>query len=198
MDERTRDGILQLSDPRVMRALAHPLRLQMLDHLRHDGPATATRLAAALGESTASMSYHLSQLDKHGLIEEAPEAGRGRERPWRARHRGISFRNVADGAPGLLAASRLLRSRVVDRHVALLDEYFQREDDFPAEWQDAAGYLRDQRVHVTAAELRSLSQEIGAVLDRYRRPDPGDRPEGAGPVMVVLYGLPRFDPEDDA
>ena len=38
-------------DDRALRALAHPLRLRILSLLRHDGPATATLLAARLDEA---------------------------------------------------------------------------------------------------------------------------------------------------
>jgi len=43
-----------------VRALAHPLRLRMLESLT-DGPATAPMLARELGESSGATSYHLEQ-----------------------------------------------------------------------------------------------------------------------------------------
>src|SRR3954466_7944947 len=66
-----------------LRALAHPLRLQLLDVLGAEGPATASQLARRLGESSGATSYHLRVLAKHGLVEDAGARARGRERPWR-------------------------------------------------------------------------------------------------------------------
>lgn len=74
---------IELTDPRSLRALAHPLRLELMALLRSRGPLTATQSAQLTGESAGSCSFHLRQLAKWGLIEEAPH-GPGRQRPWRA------------------------------------------------------------------------------------------------------------------
>lgn len=63
-------------DARSLRGLAHPLRMRLLDALRFGGPATASQLAAKLGESSGATSYHLRQLAAHGFIEDAPSAAR--------------------------------------------------------------------------------------------------------------------------
>ncbi|MGW1769551.1 ArsR/SmtB family transcription factor, partial [Streptomyces sp. NPDC002073] len=78
-------------DARTLRGLAHPLRIRLLGALRHDGPATASRLAERLGESSGATSYHLRQLASYGFVEDAPEHGKGRERWWRAAHDGTRF-----------------------------------------------------------------------------------------------------------
>lgn len=80
-----------MSDPRALKALAHPLRQEILRRLRRDGVATATSLAAALGENTGATSYHLRQLAEHGFVEDVPERARGRERWWRARPQDVRF-----------------------------------------------------------------------------------------------------------
>ncbi len=73
---------LALQEPRAMRALAHPVRIALLDYLNLVGPATATQCAAVVGESPSACSYHLRTLAKWGFIE-ATGDGRGREHPWR-------------------------------------------------------------------------------------------------------------------
>src|SRR6185437_10676859 len=70
-------------DLEALRLLTQPVRLRIQAQLQH-GPANATTLARALGESTGLTSHHLRQLAKHGFIEEVPELGRGRERWWRS------------------------------------------------------------------------------------------------------------------
>ena len=69
-------------DARTLRAIAHPLRMRMLGILRTEGPATATSLAARLGESSGTTSWHLRQLAEHGFIEEDSERGNRRDRWW--------------------------------------------------------------------------------------------------------------------
>ena len=59
-----------LSDPRAMRALAHPPRLDLLELLFAEGPLTASECAARVGDSPASCSYHLRQLARWGFVEE--------------------------------------------------------------------------------------------------------------------------------
>src|ERR671933_1008905 len=82
-DERAPDRTVRLTDPRAMRAYAHPVRLELIRLVRGRGPITATQAAAALGESSGTCSFHLRQLARYGLVEEAG-GGRGREKPWRA------------------------------------------------------------------------------------------------------------------
>src|SRR5690242_1483248 len=95
--------IKRLTDPRALRALAHPIRLSLVGLLRREGPLTATRAGELLGESSASCSFHLRQLAKYGLVEEAG-GGTGRERPWRATTQFTAWPDVAEN-PELAAAT---------------------------------------------------------------------------------------------
>ena len=104
----------KLTHPRALRALAHPIRLALVGMLRREGPLTATRAAALLGESSASASFHLRQLAKYGLVEEAG-GGRGRERPWRATAMFTQWPDVAEGAEQQ-AATALLSSVIAERY----------------------------------------------------------------------------------
>ncbi len=61
---------------------AHPVRAALLELIRREGVVTATDAARELGGSTGLYSFHLRQLARYGVIEEAP-APRGRVRPWR-------------------------------------------------------------------------------------------------------------------
>src|SRR5258708_12496804 len=70
----------RITDPKALRALAHPIRMSLIGLLRTEGPLTATRAAELLGESSASCSFHLRQLAKYGMAEKAP-GGQPRERP---------------------------------------------------------------------------------------------------------------------
>src|SRR6516225_9301904 len=76
----------QANEVQAIRALAHPLRLELLDLLRFEGPSTATLLGQRLGESSGATSYHLRQLARYGFVAEMPSEGT-RERWWRYQER---------------------------------------------------------------------------------------------------------------
>ena len=69
-------------DVNALKALSHPLRMQLLNALSQFGPQTASALASRLGESSGSTSYHLRQLAKHELVREVEGRGSARERWW--------------------------------------------------------------------------------------------------------------------
>src|SRR5271163_815689 len=72
----------EVRDVEELRALAHPMRQQILRRLREAGPATSTTLARDLGENSGIMSYHLRQLAEHDFVHEVADRGHGRERWW--------------------------------------------------------------------------------------------------------------------
>src|SRR5215212_10817955 len=74
-------------DVKGLRALAHPVRVQLVGLLRRFGPSTATRLAERLGVNSGTASYHLRQLGAAGFVEEDTGRGNARERWWRSVHR---------------------------------------------------------------------------------------------------------------
>src|SRR5215469_15363463 len=107
----------ELTDPRTMRAITHPVRLALLEALTLEGPLTATRAAEIIGESPTTCSFHFRQLAKYGFVEEAG-GGPGRLRPWRLSHRGISFTDLHDDPETAIATralDRMLRARFVAR-----------------------------------------------------------------------------------
>src|SRR5262245_35651030 len=113
-ETETRQHTVELTDPRALRAVAHPIRLELLGLLRRSGPLTATEAAARIGESPASCSFHLRQLAKYGLVEEAG-GGRGRQRPWRATAPLTSWPGAVDGDDRREATAMLSRV-VVERY----------------------------------------------------------------------------------
>jgi DNA-binding transcriptional ArsR family regulator len=173
----------RLDDARVMRALAHPIRLRVIAVLSELGPLSVTALAGHTGESTASVSYHLAQLARFGLVEEAVEARHGRERPWRAVQRGISWDWNAGGD-----ASALLRAAYLKERLRVVDEYIAAEPALPDEWRSAAFFLDDVG-ELTPAELTEVSGQIKNLLAGYRRPGA----ENARRVSFFAYGLPRAE-----
>src|SRR3954447_8136276 len=106
-------------DAPALKALAHPLRVQILRTLELRGQESVTGLAQELGETTGAVSYHLRQLARHGLVEEgdADEA----EQP--------------DGARAVGRRRRLWRMAVDEIHMTGMS--FMEDEDT----REAAGFL---------------------------------------------------------
>jgi DNA-binding transcriptional ArsR family regulator len=85
--------------PAALRALAHPLRIRILDLLPIRGPLTASKLGEIVGESSGSTSYHLRQLAKHGLVREVEGKGTARERWWERTPGGFSISSAGKDSP---------------------------------------------------------------------------------------------------
>jgi DNA-binding transcriptional ArsR family regulator len=170
------------TDVRAVRALAHPLRLRLLDLLRFEGPSTATLLAHRVAESTGATSYHLRQLARHGFIEEAPGRG-GRERWWHYLERRMIVEPGGDD-PG----SRDLLAELLSREAHALDRFLAERSRTP-EWDEAA-FFQSQALRLTVAELDSLRRGVEALLAPLRRGDAEDAAEGALPVRVLAFGFP--------
>jgi DNA-binding transcriptional ArsR family regulator len=182
---------IELRDPSALRALAHPRRIALLGLLRREGPLTATQAAARLpGESSGSCSYHLRQLAKHGLVEEAP--GRtGRQRPWQATALYTSWPDVA-ATPELAAAASEFELFVSELQFKALARWILARRSEPIEWQEAWAF-GDSLLYVTAAELAELRDDLQQLGERYlaRVTRPELRPEGARPVTFLQMAFPR-------
>jgi DNA-binding transcriptional ArsR family regulator len=181
---------VEITDPRALRALAHPARIKILTHLITEGPATATECAEVAGLSPSACSYHLRALQRFGFVAEEPSgAADRRHRPWRAQMLALSFGRDPDRPASLRAAERVLYDSVQIEIEQSRSEYLDREADYPQEWQNAVGTTIDV-MHLTAAELADVRRRMQDLLSEYRRLDPGDRPEGARTVGAMLDFIP--------
>jgi DNA-binding transcriptional ArsR family regulator len=189
---------VEITDPRALRALAHPARIAIMQHLILEGPATATQCADFAGLSPSACSYHLRALARYGFVQEDRSgAADGRHRPWRARMVAISVGEDPDRPRPVRAAGRLLLDSLQARVDEVRANYLDREADYPREWQLAAGLQQDV-LHVTAAELNELKASFRQAIGRYRRLRPSERPAGTRRVHVIVDFTPWFDPEEDA
>jgi predicted transcriptional regulator len=186
-------SVTRLRDPRALRALAHPIRLSLVGLLRVEGPLTATRAAELLGESSASTSFHLRQLAKYGLVEEAG-GGKGRERPWRATAMFTNLPDVAEN-PDLAVAAELLSSVIAERYFEDVMRWLEIRQAEPEEWQRVAQF-GDTYLYLTPDELAALGEQTQQMMDQYidRQADPGLRPEGARLVSYLHLAFPLSRP----
>ena len=179
----------RLTDAKEMRALAHPVRVALLELLIRDGPMTATEAGEILGESPANTSFHLRTLAKYGFVEEAP-GGTGRQRPWQRVTLGNSFEVEGDDE-ATVAAARSLSDHFTARLYERRREWDLTRSSYPKAWRDAA-FSYETVTYLTAAELAAIDVEIGEVLDRYRvrLADRSARPDDARPVALSAVGFP--------
>jgi DNA-binding transcriptional ArsR family regulator len=171
-----------------MRALAHPLRVALLDAVRRDGEITATQAAELLGESPGNMSWHLQTLAKYGFVEETGQ-GRGRSRPWRLTSDSRRF-ETATTDPETAAAGEALERTFLERTSSQLREWWSQRLTYPMKWRRAA-FVNDSIRYLTADELAGIMHEIVAIYERYAdRADKEKRPPGALPVHLYAHGHP--------
>jgi predicted ArsR family transcriptional regulator len=183
--------IVQITDPMTVRALAHPLRLDLIEMLGTLGPATAARCGRQLGVSQASCSFHLRQLAKYGFVQEAEAGPDRRERVWQL----TDFEQSWPSGPVTDQLDRVFAQREADRVLG----WTARRAAEPSRWQEAA-FLGGASLPVTADELLEIRQQLRAVLEPYvtRVTEDAPRPEGARFVRLLLAGTPigAADAED--
>lgn len=183
--------VRQVTDSRVLAALAHPLRRRLMDVLKVDGPSTVSMLAERTGQAVANVSHHLRVLAAAELTEEAPELARDRrERWWRLVSAGIRWSTPDFGSdPAALAVANAAESLNLDRHMSLVRAWYGASENERQEWGDAA-FSTDKWLRLTPAELTELSRQIVDLLARWGSrevPDDGQRRE---PVFLFAYGVP--------
>jgi len=186
---------IELTDPRALRALAHPTRLALVALLRQHGSLTATQAAKLLGLNSGSASFHLRQLARYGLVEEVDAPGR--QKPWRATAHSTSWPNVTT-APELAAASQVLSAVIVERYMEFMMQWIDRRHDEPLPWQQAA-WFGDLWLYLTPEELTELGQRVEDLAAAFepRMADPALRPPDSRLVTVLHVAAPRPGTHDD-
>ena len=182
---------VRLRDARSLRALAHPLRVELLTALGTHGPLTATQAAVIVDDSPSNCSFHLRTLASFGMIEEIP-ADDARQRLWQAVRGGISFEpdDNTESRVAAKAASQMFH----DHTFHALARWMDRLPDAPQPWRQA-WFDSTANLSLTADELADIDVRIGAILQPYieRR-----RNEVAGPdevpVAITAFGYPQVMP----
>ena len=180
-----------------MRALAHPVRIALLEELILSGAMTATEVGERIGESPTTCSFHLRQLAKYGFVEEAG-GGKGRARPWRVTSTGIDL-TAGDDPEAQLASGVLLRL-IRERQLSRYQTWLETRSSYPLQWRKAADESQ-HLFHLTAEELEQLNKELSALLrSRFheRLTDPSQRPPGAVPVEMLVISYPVHLPPPEA
>lgn len=184
-------GDFEITDPQALRALAHPVRIAILDRLQRHGPATATQLAEHVDASPSVVSWHLRHLAGFGLVKDWDGATSRRERWWQAAHRGIRV-ELPETAEGQ-AAARQLQDAFFAQYASLPEQWLATDEPrLTHEWQRMSG-LANTRIVVTEDELRGLLDGIEALMTPYVRRKVKRPPKGARGVRLLRYVLPEAD-----
>ncbi|MEW5540229.1 helix-turn-helix domain-containing protein [Streptomyces cyaneofuscatus] len=178
-------------DAKGLRALAHPVRVQMVTLLRKHGPSTATRLAERLDVNSGTASYHLRQLAAAGFVAEDAERGNARERWWRSVHQLTRFdhEDLAEREPE--AALAYLQS-VHSAYTMRTQQGLHGLQTLPRPWREAFD-MSDAALRLTPAETREMRDEIWSVIERYKRASDDQKSQDTERVWVNLHVLPEVN-----
>jgi len=186
-----------LDDPLAIRAMAHPVRLDLQGLLGREGPMTAADAARRLGISQALASHHLRQLAKYDFVEPAPGKD-NRERPWRLVSTSQSWREAARTPEGAAAAD-VLEQLLAERALESLSRWQQQRPAEDPIWRDHSG-IGQSGVYLTGEELAELVEQINALVQRYidERPidDKSTRPAGSRHVAITQIVTITPEPAD--
>ncbi|MBM2617957.1 winged helix-turn-helix transcriptional regulator [Actinoplanes sp. LDG1-06] len=185
---------MRITDPQVMRALAHPARIAIVEHLNSTGAAvTATECAELVHLSPSATSYHLRELAKYRLVEQAASRGDGRERVWRSTSTGLRI-DTDRNDPETASARAALVDIFLERDMARAREFIARAASEPEDWLETST-LSSHQLLLTVDELRELSEKLNALVDPYRaRRRQEDPPAGARRVQLTYMAYPDEAP----
>lgn len=177
-----------------LKALSHPLRVQLVDALSVYGPATASGLAERLGESSGATSYHLRQLEKHGFVREQEGRGTGRERWWERVPGSINLGSPdADSTPAGRSAAQLIYREFRTSQQRLLNDFIDRgATEVDAEWMDASAVMT-ANARLTVEQLRDFVTAVNVLVEEMIVPLRGQDTPGARPVQINFNAFPVVD-----
>jgi DNA-binding transcriptional ArsR family regulator len=177
---------LVITDPRAIRALAHPARQRVIDELFNGKVLTATECAELAGLTPSAMSYHLRALEKWGIIQRAEESADGRERPWKAPAASLVISSQSSNA-GRLASQAMIKTAMD----GVLEQFVDMDPDDP--WDDVSSMSRS-RLWLTHDEAKQFGQDLTDLVDRYKKNrSAAHHPAGTREVTSLIAVVPSGD-----
>ena len=188
MAERT---VREITDARVLAALAHPLRSRLMDVLRVHGPSTASILAQRTDQAVGNISHHLRTLAGCGLVEEVPELARDRrERWWRLVDTAVRWSSRDFGSDPAAEALELAASSLnLDRQLRFVRAHQSAGDEERASWPDGP-FSTSHWLQLTDAELAEFGSEVIALFSRWSDREAPDDDQQRRPVFAFAHGVP--------
>jgi DNA-binding transcriptional ArsR family regulator len=183
-------------DLESLRALSHPLRVQIVNALSIYGPATASGLAERFDESSGATSYHLRQLERHGFIREVEGKGIGRERWWERVPGALNIgSSAAEETPAGRSAAQLIFREFRQTADRLLVDFTERGPELlPPEWMDASE-ITTANARLTLEQMQTFVRAVNSAINTYVAPFRGQQVEGARAVQIHFNAFPVLDAE---
>lgn len=176
-------GDLVLTDADELLALADPVRLDLFDLVRREGPLTVEEACDRLGLSFETASSHLRALAAAGVID------RDADDRWSTEARGIYF-EIPKEAEAQRAARKLSNTMLV-KYASLPTDWVRlTEPSLDVTWARSAG-LFNARAELAPDELRQLQEDLEQLLEPFLTRAAEDRPPDAAPVRITAYFLPE-------
>lgn len=170
-----------------MRALAHPLRLRLLELMAAEGAFTASEAARRLDQTPANVSWHLRTLATYGFVRQGQ--GPGRARPWKLVSQSLTFGHDAEDP----AVATALSDLVLEREFQVLRAGLRQQPSEDEEWREASS-LTQARLWLTSEEARRLGERLKGVISAAelvdRSQDPEQRPPGARLMALMGWLVP--------
>jgi DNA-binding transcriptional ArsR family regulator len=177
-----------------MRALAHPLRLRLLELLGSEGAFTASEAARRLDETPANVSWHLRKLAEYGFVRQGQ--GKGRAKPWKFIAQSLTFGDDAEDPTVAVALTDLF----LEREFHVLRTSLRQQPSEAQTWRDATAVLQT-RFWLTPDEAAALGQRLKEIFMSedlvQRNQDPAKRPEGARLMALMSWVVPYGDQPQD-
>ena len=183
--------IPKMTDVRMLRGIAHPMRNRILEEMSAGGPMRAADVAERLGIPANQASFHLRQLAKYGLVEDAPELARdGRDRVWRVTFESglsVNLDDLAVQDGGKAAVTVFRKQWTADAHAAI------DRADRPERQKDAMVAVSTHAVRLTKDEARALANEISDLVDGWREKGKSAASSRTYEVLWVLQPAPDLE-----
>lgn len=167
MTDEKSDKVIRtrVSDPRVLRAIAHPVRTRVLGEVYAAGHLRAADVAERLGIPANQASFHLRQLAKYGLVEPAPDLARdGRDRVWKPAQEGVLSFDAGDleKGPGGKAAVTVWRRQAVASAKEAVERAYARHKR-----RDVEVMISDDWIRLTRHEAKEFVEELMSLQERW-------------------------------
>jgi DNA-binding transcriptional ArsR family regulator len=184
---------ITISDPRALRALAHPARQRLINELFGGRVLTATEAAELVDLTPSAVSHHLRALEKYGLAERATASNDARERPWRGTARTLKI--DSSGVPGAEAAMQSLVSGHLGEFAGNLETFLSNRANDP--WRGIYQGLAKGELWLTREETQELNDLMMAAIQEYDTIRRNRKPPTDARKTAFVWSLLPIGPAPD-
>lgn len=190
----------RISEIEQIKALAHPLRMRIVETLAASGPMTTKQVAEHLGEKPTRLYHHVDQLEKVGLIRLThTRQNRGATEKYyesiARQFRADSSLFTEDGSKPDSGALRPMIRTIFDNTTSELLRLVDAQDD--EEILEEEGLLTYVEMHLDEEDIVAVQRKLQDVLEFAQGLDGSDEQadsDGARKFRLTLayYPLDRF------